>query len=701
MTRDAELEAALSSSDPEERRRAVQSVLDAAPTARVPLLLRGLGDEDWRVRKEAVAVAVELGPTEELLAALVGAFGPGDDVGLRNAAVEALASFGTAAVSALSSAIGSLDADGRKLAAEALGRGHDPRALPVLERLLADPDANVRVAAVDHIAEIGSVALDAAARALRDALRGDDLHVRLAALDGSNRLGVVVPWDEVAELVDHPMLRRSALSAAARSGDARAAGALARALEDERRSVFALAVTGLAELALGGEVSATALRERIGTFGESARRRLLALVTEPGQPELRRAALVLAAVLGEAAAIDPALDALDDEQSSRAAEATLRIYGVQALPRLVERIGRGGAGVRAAAIALAVTLAPVEGDESVVGALREAIADDAPEVASAALAALATLGGPGDLVPLVARVASVEPRTSAAAEMALASLAARHPVAAKGLARRVAADPPSQAAAAVLIAALGGRVLGAIEDDVAFLAAVLSGPDARARRAAVVALGDLGAGAGLDAIAFALADEAREVQLAAVRALGKLRDGDGRAAGTELLVDIMHRTDDVELVGVAIRALGESADPAVVQVLAPLVRSPSAAVAVAAVDALGRSDDPARLLPLLEAAAATDVDVVKAALLALEGLAEPAVAARYGAALDHDAWDVRRLAADCLGRMHGASAADLLRGRLVREHEPLVREAIDRALLLLAAGSTVRRPATIAPPSES
>src|SRR5690606_9934778 len=141
--------------DPELRRRGVQLVPEVVGADRLRLLLLALGDSDWRVRKEAVTVALELGPSADLVAALVGAFAPSENVGLRNAAVETLAGLGGPAVSAVAEALPSLDADGRKLAAEALGRSHDPAALPALEKLATDPDSNVRVAAFDHVAEVG------------------------------------------------------------------------------------------------------------------------------------------------------------------------------------------------------------------------------------------------------------------------------------------------------------------------------------------------------------------------------------------------------------------------------------------------------------------------------------------------------------------------------------------------------------------
>ena len=148
MSSDAELLRALAASDPEERRRAVGRIAELPPSSRVPPLLAALGDDDWRVRKEAIGLTAELGPEPDLLSALADVFEPGDNVGLRNAAVEALGAFGTFAVETLASRVPKLDADGKKLAIEALGRSAEAAALDVLAPLVTDADPNVRVAAL-------------------------------------------------------------------------------------------------------------------------------------------------------------------------------------------------------------------------------------------------------------------------------------------------------------------------------------------------------------------------------------------------------------------------------------------------------------------------------------------------------------------------------------------------------------------------
>ncbi len=100
-------------------------------------------------------------PRRALLDALVDVFaGTGDNVGLRNAAVEVLAGAGRPATLALGAAMPRLDADGKKLAVEALGRGRDPAALDALFVALSDPDENVRQGAIEAIAGIGALARD-------------------------------------------------------------------------------------------------------------------------------------------------------------------------------------------------------------------------------------------------------------------------------------------------------------------------------------------------------------------------------------------------------------------------------------------------------------------------------------------------------------------------------------------------------------
>jgi HEAT repeat protein len=699
MKTSREIDHDLGSADPEVRRRATAAIAEVSSREAGDLMLRALGDSDWRVRKEASSVAAALGPVDVLLDKLTTALFPGDNVGLRNAVVETLASYGRSAIPAVTRVIDRLDADGKKLAAEVLGRAQDPMALPALESLYIDADPNVRTAALEAIADIGTLAVDAASRMLLGALDAEDTHLRLAALEGLNRLGIVVPWEKLRPLTGHRILGRAALAAASRAGRIEAAEALALALEHENPAMFRLALVGLAELALGTEALVGHWRENGIRLGNRSRERLLeAMAPESQDIEGRRAALVVAAVVNEPAGVDLAIDALVDDGVAREADAALRIFGATAMPRVLARVGNGAAELRAAAIGHLVDLVEKGSEESVRLALRGALADASADVASAALAALGALGQPEDIPPVFAVVAQKRHGCLSAAQSALAALARRYPEDARLTASVARRDQSSQIATSIVIGALKGDVLGSIADDVAYLTGALSSADRETRLTAIEAVAEVGSDLGMDAVQFALADEEREIQLSAVRALGRLRSKDGRASGADRLVELVGESNDPELTAMAARALGEAADPRARMSLHPLALSKSPLVAVAAVETLGKLDDPERIDPLLEAARHPNSEVVKAALLALESVRDPRALEQLGLALTHEAWDVRRLAADCLGRFGGRDAAWLLRDRMLGEGEPLVREAISRALSAIEAPSTARRPATIAPP---
>jgi HEAT repeat protein len=187
------------------------------------------------------------------------------------------------------------------------------------------------------------------------------------------------------------------------------------------------------------------------------------------------------------------------------------------------------------------------------------------------------------------------------------------------------------------------------------------------------------------------------VQLAAARALGKMRDSEGRSVGVPRLIAVVKESQDDGLVAAAVGALGEAGDPAALDVLLSVAREGNPMRAVVAVEGIGRLDSPARIATLLGLLGHSETEVVKAALRAVSTHTDPLVEGHLARALEHTAWDVRRLAADILGQRGNTTTKRLLQDRLAVEEEPLVREAIQRSLAELDGGVTVRR--TYPPPS--
>jgi HEAT repeat protein len=683
MNKAQELEAAFASDDPESRRRAVEFLREPDLELESPAryLLRALGDSDWRVRKQAVEVVRSLAPSADLLSGLLLVLEPGDNVGLRNAAVEALGAFGEPAVEAILHKLPALDADGKKLAAEALSRTLLPSALDVLRPLLADADSNVRAAAIEAIATVGASAASDAFEILASFLKRPDeeAFVRLSALDGINRLGSLLPWRTIESMLQDPVLERSAFSAAGRSTHPEAWPALLAAFERAHGGGVSAVLTALVEYSRA--FAQNQLLLRTDPPSPAVVLRLLELSTVANEDlALRKAALIVAGALGVERIAPIAAEALSDVRLLAEADESLSLLGAKAVPALLERAANADPDTRAACIEIITGLADRSAAPLAVASIRQWMESGAPVVVRAGLGAITLLGDESCFATVSAWLGNEE--AASAAETALAALAQRYPQAARRLARGARAEGAEAHAAAVIQTALPAPIRDSVADDVTYLSLLLSNSAKAVRRAALSGLGNAGSELGAHAAAFALTDEEPEVRYAAVLALSRLRSADGTLMGLGKLLELVEKSDDEELVAAALGALADAGDPRVLSVLRPLVRNASPMVAVAAIEALARVPDARRVEALIEGLSHSEPEVVKASMLALGDTIDPRVLAHFGACLDHEAWDVRRLSADMLGRAGGESACLLLRARLVNEDNPRVLEAINRALEL-------------------
>jgi HEAT repeat protein len=241
-----------------------------------------------------------------------------------------------------------------------------------------------------------------------------------------------------------------------------------------------------------------------------------------------------------------------------------------------------------------------------------------------------------------------------------------------------ALDPDREHAAAgcALVSALAESSAAPLSDaDFGFVERALAKGDVRARRVAIDALALIGGTRASDAVAFALADEERDVRLAAVRALGSL-------ARPEPLRGVLSQSHDQELVAAALRALAEADPKQAVEEARELLKTADTAIACAAVEAIGHADLPQRAAALGEALAHSQPEVVKRAMTELARKPDVASFVRIASCLDHPSWEVRRLASELLAHVHDSKVMDLLRVRLETEKEPIVRDALNAALSL-------------------
>lgn len=740
----ASIACALGSTDAEERRQATAELLRVPLDDALPLLLLALADDDWRVRKEATLVGRSFDGAPALVLALVSAFRPGDNVGFRNAAVDVLAGAGRAATDAILGELPFLDADGRKLAVETLGRARDPASITALDAALGESDDNVRATAIEAIAGLGSLEPDRVTDILLRHLGDRDPLVRLVSLEGLTALGVAIPWERLSPLLGDAPLRAAALAAAALVTSPEAAQALVHELSRARGGAFQQALKALARMAEGplADVVVAQLRAE----GPDLGRRLLAAAVDPDRDnnsEARRAmALELSAAAAADGVVDAAIEALAEEQLVEAAQRALVLLGAGQLDVMIERLNQTAAGplvppeARAVLVDVIAEIGRRVGDtaaHAALAALRSAARDSDKEIAVRALLALSRLGEAEDLDIAAEQTLSSSPPVASAAEGTLAALVSRFPAAARTFADRIALDQSALVPAAIAVGALGA-VSVFEERDGAFLAHLATAGDKRARRAAVEAVcelrsrDDAAQALAIEVLGLALADEEHEVQLAAARALGRLCAPPNPVRASEVL-DLVQRSGTPDLIAATVRAMGDGLSPIahrpsrsmpprrpesrppspssepdgpgrasnvlsdqlpneLVEAIASFARDAPAVVAIAAIDALAQADRAGALDAIAALDTAQnhpDVAVVKAALVKLAST--PAGLSAVVRGLDHPSPSVRRLAVEMLADSRSEDARERL-GRLIfSEADPSVKGAILHALGPMSSSS--------------
>lgn len=691
-----------------ELRRLVVRALEQSPidTARevLPVVL---GDEDWRVRKEGIQLVHALAERADVVPVLVDALrAPTDQVALRNAAVEALAGLGATAAPAVENALtsGALDADGRKLAVDVLGGARQPRSTPVLIDALGDVDPNVRYAAAEALGWIGGA--DAIA-ALQSMLGREDRFLRLVALEGLNRLGAVIPEVILRGFLADKILRHAAVAALGRTGDPDAINALITALDDASRHVAETAMRALSGMIREDSESALRARELAPSATDVARKRVLQ-ASASSDLAVRRAALPALALFADAShsvETDALLRALQDPDVAEEAEAALATLGASILPALVDVARRGEVPSRAAALAVLPRIA----NEQAIDVLRDGLRDPDRTIVAAAAQAFASALANGVTpnaadVHALLRVASGRDaaRGSSAAKAAavalqsLRTLARVRPEAVRPHLAHVDVADDEASVVCALLAVAGGP------EHLPWLSRATAASSARTRRAAVEALGQIGGAAAGDPLSYAVTDESPDVALAAIKALGRLRDEQGRGIGAHALLRLIEGGQsggDEALLAAAVRAVGQTGDDRVRAALLPLTTSARVPVACAALEALADLGvDRSVLLRALQHAssvvARTALDVLDAKL---NDERDATLAAELAIALNHPSWEVRRRAVEVLARLDPLTVRPLIASRAAIESESPVREALDRALLDL--DRRMARPSR-PPPSE-
>ncbi len=573
----------LASSDPEDRRLAAQALAHDATEDAPTMIARALADSNWRVRKEAAQSAVTAPRRAEVLRALLEALGNRDNVGLRNSAVEALVAIGPDAVPTAIAALRTLDADGRKLAVEVLGGVPDLRSAEALASATGDADANVGQAATEALgasALAGDEARKIAVRALRSLLPRAEPLMKLAALGALTRLDVTLEWSLLAPLASDPLLRGAVLAACGRCTDPSCGEALVQGLFDANVAYARAALVALSDwlhTAIRQASPIDRVAARLQGLDASARVRALGEI----DTQAHGAALTLLALLGDAEAAPAIVRALLEPQLARSAETAVSLLGAAALPALLA-VGEREPPSRHAALLLVVpTLTGRLDDRARCRRTCDAHARLGRRRRGSRPSARRPWRRHGHRSSRVARHCFTRARhelrelRDRSARRALSRRSARCVRASR---QRSAEDRRGLRPARVAAWRLR-PIRSHISSEPSVATTLARG--ARPSRRSPPSAGTQH----VPPCATALADEDRDVQLAAVRALGRLRHAEPLSA---LVASAQTRRSSRP----PHRALAEADAVRALEVCTPLVTRDEAAVACAAVVALGKLSGP-------------------------------------------------------------------------------------------------------------
>lgn len=657
----------LDASSEEDRRQAV-TALATYPLPEVKgLILRALGDESWRVRKEAADVLLSMEVSPELPEELIALLGAHDNAGLRNSAVEVLTRMGKASLFALQRHTRDEDQDVRKFVLDIMGDIGLASSVPLLVQALDDPDPNVSASAAENLGKIGAAE---GIGPLLKALANNDLWLRHTILEALGRIGSPIDMETLAPLASERLLQKALYDCLGAVGDEAAVPILLDGLRQRVKNAREAAATALMRIRdrLPEEAAITAIDARLAQFKDSPYLDGLLSSLETVDPPTRDALVRVLGLVGDARAAMGLLRCCDDVRLCQQCFAAFGLIGEEALASLVGHFPAASVEEKCIIVHLAGELLY----RPALPLLREALRDVSPDLRKRGAIAAARMGGAELVDGIIPLLDDDDPDVKHAAIEALAALAplSRDQVGRVALALSVEDSPEQRRDAALLLGALG---------DADRLSLLTKDEDAEVRKSALYSLADLRPAPSANHFAMALVDEDPDVRTAAAAALGETG---GDEAAEALLLSL--NDEDPWVRCSVIRSLAKVGGARARAAIEPMLDSGEGIVVIAALRALIDLGEPLSTELLEKAIANPDEEVVKAAIgiLALQG-ADQALKYRERL-LAHPHWDVRRTFVSVMADLLGADAVTPLRALLEAEQDPLVASRIKEILEALS-----------------
>lgn len=521
-----EIRCAIQSSD-EEIRRSVLHSLGGIPRADAQaILFTAMGDESWRVRKEAVDNYVCSKPDHSSVVQLLDLLRNEDNAGLRNSAAEAVIRLGSMCAAPLMNIVQDKDADVRKFVIDVMGAIGDSVFVSALLPALKDPEVNVASAAAEQLGVLGDKS--AAEHLMHAILTRDEVLFRFSALGALGRLDKPAPVPEaLIKLADQDILRKAVFECLGTISDESSFKLLLDGFASRQKNSRAAAVKALYKIY--GRASAGAqgqIRDALQLLKENDIITGLLEIFDSRDGVLTDALLWTSVVTRDARFIPLLIEAYTDERTSDGALAALKSFGREALQEIISRysslVERGRCG-----LCILIAECGYSGFNNVI---QDALRDPSAQVRKAAAMAVGKLGLITLIPNLIALIDDSEAQVYTAAVASLQSLVmiSRSAILSEVGQFCSSKEPHHRKAAALLLASLGERDR---------LMLLINDEDSQVRKAAVSAIGANRIETSGSMLVLALADEDPDVRIAVADSLGNLND-------TTTLDALEHALDD-------------------------------------------------------------------------------------------------------------------------------------------------------------
>lgn len=520
------IEKTLRSQDEETRRGALTVLREQSLHEARDLLFFAMGDESWRVRKEAVDVFVAMNPDEMTIELLLELLRNQENAGLRNSAAEAVGRIGSRATIPLIRLMGDHDEDVRKFVIDVMGIIGSPEFVPALLSALGDPDVNVASAAAEHLGNIGDSR--AVPNLIKTIIDNDSILFRFSALAALGKLTshVSVPA-EIVMLADQDILRKSVYECLGSIGDESVMPILMQGFLSRQKSSRNAAITGWYRIfSRSSATDRQAFQDTLQRLSGSETVPALIDSFDLQDTTLAEAITVLLGIIGDIRGAKTLLSAFASERISGSALASLKRLGSRGMDVLIalypqsDEIGR-------------YAICKVVGDLAYRAGgmlIREALRDPSQQVRSAAVTAVGILGLTDCITDIVSLLDDTDSdvRTSVIACLQVLARIDRSSI--QDVARQLeGSELPEQRREAVILNATlgdGDRLTLLVKDE-----------NATVRQAAVTSIGKLHFTSANNILLIALVDEDPDVRIAAAEALGAV-------GGADVLPFLTHALND-------------------------------------------------------------------------------------------------------------------------------------------------------------